>query len=116
MQIHKCAALVAATAVIGTGLAIAPSASASTHVGNISVGSGNHHGVWCVQAGINAHFHKKVVATDGKFGSKTKAAVKKYQAAEHIRKDGIVGPQTGSHLWADNSYSSYCYKYLPTTY
>jgi hypothetical protein len=42
--------------------------------------------------------------------------VKKYQAAEHIRKDGIVGPQTGSHLWADNSYSSYCYKYLPTTY
>lgn len=116
MQIHKRAALVAATAVIGTGLAIAPSATASPRVGNIGVGSHNHHGVWCVQAGINAHYHKKVLTTDGKFGDKTRKAVLKYQAAEHIRKDGIVGPQTGSHLWADNSYSNYCYKYLPTVY
>lgn len=116
MQIRKRAALVAATAVIGTGLAIAPQATAATTVADISVGSSNHHGVWCVQAGINAHYGKKIVDTDGEFGSKTKSAVEKYQTDEKVRVDGIVGPQTGSHLWADNSYSDYCYKYLPTTF
>ncbi|MEU9396898.1 peptidoglycan-binding domain-containing protein [Streptomyces sp. NPDC048324] len=116
MQTFKRAALVVATAVIGTGIAFAPSATASPKVGNISVGSSNHHGVWCVQAGINAHYGKKVVDTDGKFGSDTRKAVRKYQSNEGLPVDGIVGPQTGSHLWADNSYSDYCYKYLPTTY
>lgn len=116
MQVRKRAALVFATAAIGTGLAFAPTASADPNVGNISVGSGNSQGVWCVQAGINAHYGKQVLETDGKFGSKTKSAVLQYQGDEGIRKDGIVGPQTGSHLWADNGYSDYCYKYLPTTY
>jgi peptidoglycan hydrolase-like protein with peptidoglycan-binding domain len=93
-------------------------------VGNIRVGSSNHHGVWCVQRGINDWHkrtkHSSVLSEDGKFGSKTLKWVKAFQKASKLSQDGIVGKKTGNSL-LDNLQSepkqrAYCYKYLPSTH
>jgi len=39
-----------------------------------------------------------LVTVDGIFGPKTEAAVENFQTADQIGVDGIVGPQTWSHL------------------
>ncbi|GMA59750.1 peptidoglycan-binding protein [Alicyclobacillus fastidiosus] len=53
-------------------------------------------GVVYVQQRLNAHGTS--LATDGDFGPLTEAAVKAFQAKAKIEVDGIVGPQTWSHL------------------
>lgn len=40
----------------------------------------------------------KALETDGVFGAKTEYAVKAFQKAENIDKDGMVGPDTWNHL------------------
>ena len=44
-------------------------------------------------------------ATDGKFGSKTEDAVKRFQQSKNLKQDGVVGLQTWAamdYVWADN--------------
>lgn len=40
---------------------------------------------------------------DGKFGTKTEAAVKKYQKSRGLSADGIVGPQTWARILHDTN-------------
>ncbi len=101
----------AAAATVG----LAGTASASPGVSNISEGSSNHHGVWCVQAAINAWHGSNVLTEDGDFGANTLTWVKKFQKGYGLSQDGIIGKQTGNDIWIFDSYSSYCYTYVPTS-
>lgn len=96
-------------------LGVAAQASASPGVSNISEGSSNHHGVWCVQAAINNWAGRTVLAEDGDFGSSTLTWVKKFQAGYGLTQDGIVGKHTGDDIWIFDNKSSYCYTYVPTS-
>lgn len=53
--------------------------------------------VYSLQAMLNS-FVKAGLKVDGKFGSKTEAAVRKYQDARGLTVDGIVGEQTWTQL------------------
>jgi peptidoglycan hydrolase-like protein with peptidoglycan-binding domain len=46
------------------------------------------------------------LAVDGIFGSRTRTAVRTFQSCARITVDGVVGPQTWSHLevWASSPY------------
>ncbi|MET9962260.1 peptidoglycan-binding domain-containing protein [Streptomyces sp. NPDC006326] len=113
----------AAVAAIATALAggvLAAPASAAPGVSNISVGSGNTHGVWCVQLAVNNWAERtgqgRPLVQDGKFGTNTKTWVVKFQKASGLGADGIVGPSTGnSILDNDGGYRAYCYDYVPST-
>lgn len=48
------------------------------------------------QARLKHHGYK--IAVDGEFGSKTRAAVKKFQKKKHLTVDGIIGKKTWAKL------------------
>jgi peptidoglycan hydrolase-like protein with peptidoglycan-binding domain len=101
----------AAAATVG----LAGTASASPGVSDISYGSSNHHGVWCVQAAINNWHGSNVLTEDGDFGANTLTWVKKFQKGYGLSQDGIVGKHTGNDIWIFDNRSSYCYTYVPTS-
>ncbi|MFE9451811.1 peptidoglycan-binding protein [Streptomyces sp. NPDC006739] len=110
----------AGIAVVAAGMVagiVTGTAHASTTAGWIGPGqTNNSHGVWCVQAAINASpVPTPILDEDGAYGPKTEAAIKAFQQYYHLSVDGIVGPGTGDKIWKWDGYSSYCYTYVPTT-
>ncbi|MFE0684764.1 peptidoglycan-binding protein [Streptomyces sp. NPDC058961] len=118
-KLIRSAAVVAVAAGMAAGALAAP-ASAAPGVSNISVGSGNTHGVWCVQNAVNNWAERtnqgRPLVQDNKFGSGTKTWVQNFQRASGLPADGIVGQITGNSI-LDNSggYRTYCYDYVPST-
>jgi hypothetical protein len=55
--------------------------------------------VRAIQIALNAWGAAPPLDTDGKFGSKTDAAVRKFQDAHHLKHDGIVGKDTRAALF-----------------
>ncbi|WP_327287468.1 peptidoglycan-binding domain-containing protein [Streptomyces sp. NBC_01198] len=119
--ITRKAGIAVAAAGIATGI-MAGTATASTSAGWIGPGqTNNSHGVWCVQAAINASpVPTPILDEDGRYGSKTEAGIKAFQKYYHLttngKADGIVGPKTGNKVWDLDDNSTYCYTYVPTTY
>ena len=67
-------------------------------LGDRSLRNGMHsESVRSLQSALNDKLGKEL-ATDGKFGPKTKAAVKEFQRQNGLAADGIVGPQTKAAL------------------
>ncbi|WP_406838171.1 peptidoglycan-binding protein [Streptomyces sp. AHU1] len=99
------------------------SASAQPGVGNVQYGS-RGAGVTCVQIAVNAFYSSRLepmfaIAVDGVFGKDTRRGVMDFQRAlgdRYYAVDGIVGPRTGTELWADYLAATdpYCYKVIPT--
>ncbi|MFE4856337.1 peptidoglycan-binding protein [Streptomyces sp. NPDC056670] len=118
-KITRSAAVVAVAAGMATGALAAP-ASAAPGISNISVGSGNTHGVWCVQNAVNNWAQRtgkgRPLGQDNIFGNGTKSWVQAFQRASGLPDDGIVGQNTGNSI-LDNSggYRAYCYDYVPST-
>ncbi|MEV6775730.1 peptidoglycan-binding domain-containing protein [Streptomyces syringium] len=110
--------MAAAAGMVGGGLA--GTANAKPGIANISVGSGNSHGVWCVQRAVNNWAERtgqgRPIGEDGKFGTATKTWVVKFQKASKLPADGIVGPKTGNSV-LDNAghHRGYCYDHVPST-
>ncbi len=105
-------ALCAGGVIVGT---LAGTADASPDAGRIGPGQTNNpHGVWCVQAAIDASPVNVHVAEDGVYGPQTEAAIKAFQRHYLLTADGIVGESTGSMIWQWDDYSDYCYTYVPT--
>ncbi|EDK72662.1 Peptidoglycan-binding domain 1 protein [candidate division TM7 genomosp. GTL1] len=55
-----------------------------------------------IQRLLNSFPLAGTLAVDGIFGSKTRGTTRSFQSKEHIRVDGIVGPQTWRHLCASS--------------
>ncbi|MCQ4043967.1 peptidoglycan-binding protein [Streptantibioticus rubrisoli] len=99
--------------------AFAGTANATTVAGYVGSGqTNNSHAVWCVQKLIDDSPAPYTTPTDGVFGPDTENAIESFQVWAHIRRDGIVGPQTGDALLTKfhDYYDNYCYGYLPTTW
>ena len=96
------AGIVAGGLLVTGAIAVGGATAASASVANISYGSHNHTGVRCVQRAENllsgSNYTKPHLWEDGKFGSKTVAATKRFQKYWHLRQDGIVGPSTGHYV------------------
>ncbi|MEU1376769.1 peptidoglycan-binding domain-containing protein [Streptomyces triculaminicus] len=98
------------------------SASAAEGVGYIGTDTTSGSGVWCVQHLANDVARKAGHATvdeDGKWGPKTKAQVVWFQDRLGLKKDGIVGPETGDYLlyFGDQYYGGtggYCNAKMPS--
>ncbi|MFJ8628417.1 peptidoglycan-binding protein [Kitasatospora sp. NPDC093550] len=108
------------------------SAQAKTGVSYIGKGYPNTRaGVWCVQHSLNYIFstmdiHHAQIAEDSLFGPQTEEAIRYLQANDanwYTDVDGVVGPATGSTLyaWGDPKFNyseagtnGYCYWNLPT--
>ncbi len=119
MLSHKIArkmGIVLATAGVVAGV-VAGTANASPTAGWIGPGqTNNSHGVWCVQAAINASpVNTPYLTEDGEYGPATEAGIKAFQHYYGFTADGIVGPSTGNEIWAWDDNSSYCYTYVPTS-
>jgi peptidoglycan hydrolase-like protein with peptidoglycan-binding domain len=112
---RKAAITVGAAGVVTA--ALTGTAHASPTAGWIGPGQTNNaHGVWCVQAAINASpVPTPYLTEDGAYGSKTEAGIKAFQKYYGLSADGIVGPGTGNKIWQFDDYSSYCYTYVPTS-
>jgi peptidoglycan hydrolase-like protein with peptidoglycan-binding domain len=71
----------------------------------------------CYWSGSNTKGHSSAFGTrlseDGQYGSKTEAAVRAAQSAEHISADGDYGPQTRSHIlfFADDGQVGRCARF-----
>ncbi|MFG3050541.1 peptidoglycan-binding protein [Kitasatospora sp. NPDC048239] len=109
------------------------SGSAQARVGVSYIGNGYPNtkaGVWCVQHSLN-HIFKTMniyhaqIKEDSLFGPQTEEAIRYLQANDtdpNTEVDGIVGPATGSTLyaWGDPRYNynsgtnGSCYWSLPT--
>jgi peptidoglycan hydrolase-like protein with peptidoglycan-binding domain len=132
MNARKRIALLAATAALGGGLAIAPAAqaaqtapaaqavsSAATPPSTISKGD-TGHGVWCVQRAVNNYYKTyynkttNVIAEDAIFGTSTADWVAWYQGKHGLHADSIVGSATGHQVIIDDGYyGNYCKAYVP---
>lgn len=112
-----------AAALLGGGLATAGPAHAAPGVPNISKGSGNRAGVYCVQRGVNNWAQRtgqgRPLTEDRLFGANTETWVKKFQRASRLTDDGIVGKNTGNsildNLTGDGNMRASCYDYIPST-
>ncbi|MFD7714062.1 peptidoglycan-binding protein [Streptomyces sp. NPDC059785] len=111
--------LAVASALAGGGF-MATTASAAPGVANISYGSGNRDGVWCVQFATSNWATRtgkaNPIDVDGIFGPATLALVKKFQKASGLTVDGIVGKNTGNSV-LDNAGAmrDWCYPKVPST-
>ncbi|MFJ7912639.1 peptidoglycan-binding protein [Kitasatospora sp. NPDC096204] len=79
--------------------------------------------VTCVQIAVNKYYgYKHLVAlevdVDGIFGDDTLRAVKDFQRSLGYDQDGVVGPLTGTELYADYLGQSdpFCWSVMPTSY
>lgn len=76
----------------------AADADLSAALGDKSLKSGMHNeSVRSLQSALNDKLGIEL-GTDGKFGAKTKAAVKDFQRQNGLKPDGIVGPKTRAKL------------------
>ncbi|SDJ93133.1 peptidoglycan-binding domain-containing protein [Streptomyces indicus] len=109
------AGLAAAAVTAGTlGLLTTTAAEARPGAPTLNHGSSGS-GVWCVQRIINLNYGE-VLEEDAKYGSYTKAWVKRFQEDFKVKPyDGVVGKKTGNALLNSVGGDSYCYKHLPTT-
>ncbi|GAA0223923.1 peptidoglycan-binding domain-containing protein [Cryptosporangium japonicum] len=93
-----------------------PAAAATANPGVRYIGPSARYanppgGVACVQRALG-------IAADGKFGSETYAAVRRFQVERRLLADGIVGPATGDQLVAalPEPDQFACAAVLPTTF
>ncbi|MFF2950317.1 peptidoglycan-binding protein [Kitasatospora sp. NPDC057965] len=112
----KRAAVVTATTALAVTV-LAGTASARPTAGEIAYGD-RGTGVKCVQLAVNASLHSGL-QVDGIWGDRTEAAVRRYQQANGLDVDGIVGIQTGSKMQEvivhnEFSWGTTCWENLPT--
>ncbi|MEU3254838.1 D-Ala-D-Ala carboxypeptidase family metallohydrolase [Streptomyces sp. NPDC006997] len=91
------------TACVGGALAVAgPAQADECYTWNRTLSEGmSGADVTQLQIRVAGHVdHGEILATDGAFGARTKAAVTKFQQAYGLTADGVAGPATFSKIYA----------------